>query len=42
MAFRMSADDWDDPDMQELYGELIESGQRRARQLRGLLEQDAS
>ena len=41
-AFRMSADDWDDPDMQELYAELIESGQRRSRQLRGLLEQDVS
>ena len=39
-AFRMSADDWDDPDMQELYAELIESGQRRGRQLRSLLEQD--
>ena len=42
MAYRMSADDWDDPDMRELYGELIESGQRRSRQLRGLLEQDVS
>ena len=41
-AFRMSADDWDDPDMQELYGELIESGRGRSRQLRALLEQDAS
>ena len=41
-AYRMSADDWDGPDMQELYGELIESCQRRSRQLRGLLEQDAS
>ena len=41
-AFRMSADDWDDPDMRELYGSLIESGQRRSRQLRALLEQDAS
>ena len=38
----MSADDWDDPDMQELYGELIESAQRRSRQLRTLLEQDVS
>ena len=41
-AFRMSADDWDDPDMRELYEDLIESGQRRNRQLRALLEQDAS
>ena len=41
-AFRMSADDWDDPDMQELYAELIESGRNRSRQLRTLLEQDAS
>ena len=41
-AFRMSADDWDDPNMQELYAELIEDGQRRSRQLRGLLEQDVS
>ena len=42
MAYRMSADDWDDPDMRELYGGLIESCQRRSRQLRALLEQDAS
>ena len=42
MDYRMSADDWDDPDMQELYGALIESGQRRSRQLRTLLEQDAT
>ena len=41
-AYQMSADDWDDPDMRELYNELIESGQRRSRQLRGLLEQDVS
>ena len=41
-AFRMSADDWDDPDIQELYGALVESGQRRSRQLRALLEQDAT
>lgn len=41
-AYRMAADDWDDPDMQELYAELIEAGQRRSRQLRGLLEQDIS
>ena len=42
MAYRIAADDWDDPDMREMYGELIESGQRRNRQLRGLLEQDVS
>ena len=41
-AYRMAADDWDDPDMKELYGSLIEAGQRRSRQLRGLLEQDVS
>ena len=39
-AFRIAADDWDDPDMQELYAELIENCQRRCRQLRTLLEQD--
>lgn len=39
-AFRIAADDWDDPDMQELYAELIENCQKRCRQLRGLLEQD--
>ena len=42
MAYRMAADDWDDPDMRELYGELIESGRTRSRQIRTLLEQDAS
>ena len=41
-AFRMSADDWDDPDLLELYGSLIEGCQRRSRQLRTLLEQDVS
>ena len=41
-AFRMAEDDWDDPDMRELYGALVEDGQRRSRQLRGLLEQDIS
>ena len=41
-AYRMSQDDWDDPDMRELYGELVEAGQCRTRQLRALLEQDAS
>lgn len=39
-AFRMAADDWNDPDMQELYAQLIEDCQRRCRQLRTLLEQD--
>ncbi len=34
------ADDWEDPDMLELYGELGEGCQRRCRQLRALLEQD--
>ena len=42
MAYRIAADDWDDPDMRELYAELIEAGQGRSRQLRGLLEQDIS
>ena len=42
MAYRMAADDWDEPDMRELYTELIEGCQRRSRQLRGLLEQDVS
>ena len=41
-AYRMAADDWDDPDMQELYSSLIEACQTRSRQLRGLLEQDIS
>lgn len=39
-AFRMAADDWDDPDLRELYTELGEGCQRRCRQLRALLEQD--
>jgi len=39
-AYRMAADDWDAPDMLELYGELAEGCQRRCRQLRALLEQD--
>ena len=39
-AFRLAADDWEDPDMLELYGELGEGCQRRCRQLRALLEQD--
>ena len=41
-AYRMAADDWNDPDMRELYGELIEGCQNRSRQLRGLLEQNVS
>lgn len=39
-AFRMAADDWDDPELLELYAELIESCRIRCRQLRALLEQD--
>ena len=39
-AFRIAADDWDDPDMKELYAELIENCQKRSHQLRALLEQD--
>ena len=38
-AFRLAADDWDDPDMLELYGELADACQQRCRRLRGLLEQ---
>ena len=41
MAYRTAADDWDDPDLLELYAELIEACQHRCRQLRALLEQDA-
>ena len=40
-AYRMAADDWDDPSLLELYGSLIEGCQHRSRQLRALLEQDA-
>ena len=39
-AYRMAADDWEDQEVLSLYNELIEGCQRRARQLRGLLEQD--
>lgn len=39
-AFRIAADDWDSPDMEELYAQLIEDCQRRCRQLRTLLERD--
>lgn len=38
-AFRMAADDWEDPDMLELYGQLADACQQRCRRLRGLLEQ---
>lgn len=39
-AFRIAADDWDDPELLALHTELIEACQRRCRQLRSLLEQD--
>ena len=39
-AFRIAADDWDDPALLELHTELIDGCQRRCRQLRTLLEQD--
>lgn len=38
-AYRLAADDWDDPDLLALYAALIEGCQRRCRQLRALLEQ---
>lgn len=38
-AFRLAADDWEDPDMLELYGELADACQQRCRRLRALLEQ---
>lgn len=41
-AYRTAADDWDDSDLLELYGELTGACQRRCRQLRTLLEQDMS
>lgn len=41
-AYRTAADDWDDPDLLELYAELIQACQHRARQLRALLEQGVS
>lgn len=40
MDYRISADDWPDPDMQSLYQELTEGCQGRCRQLRALLEAD--
>ena len=39
-AYRLAADDWNDPDLLALYHELIEGCQRRSHQLRSLLEQD--
>jgi len=38
-AYRLAADDWDDPDLLALYGLLSEGCQRRCQKLRGLLEQ---
>ena len=38
-AYRMAADDWEDPDLLALYNELSEGCQRRSRQLRTLLEE---
>ncbi len=40
MDYRISGDDWPDPDMQALYQELTEGCQGRCRQLRALLEAD--
>ncbi len=40
MDYRISADDWDDPDQLELYRELSEGARERSRQLRTLLEED--
>ncbi len=39
-AFHLAQDDWEDPDLLSLYGELIEGCQHRCHQLRGLLERD--
>ena len=39
-AYRLAADDWNDPDLLALYNHLIEGCQRRSQQLRSLLEQD--
>lgn len=39
-AYRLAADDWEDPDLLALYTALIEGCQRRCQQLRTLLEQD--
>ena len=38
-AFRLAADDWEDPDMLEMYGELADACQQRCRRLRALREQ---
>ncbi len=38
-AFRMACDDWEDPELLAMYGELADCCQRRCRQLRTLLEQ---
>jgi len=38
-AYRLAADDWEDPDLLALYAELTEGCQRRCRQLRSLLEE---
>ena len=39
-AYRLAADDWEDPDLLALYAALSEGCQRRSQQLRSLLEQD--
>lgn len=41
-AFRLAADDWDDPEVLALYNTLADGCQQRAQQLRSLLEQDIS
>ncbi len=38
-AYRLAADDWQDPDLLALYAQLTEGCQRRCRQLRTLLEE---
>lgn len=38
--YRISADDWDDPDQLELYRELADETRERCRRLRALLEED--
>ncbi len=38
-AYRLAADDWEDPDLLALYNELIEGCLHRSHQLRSLLEQ---
>ena len=39
-AYRLTSDDWEDPDLLALYAALIEGCQHRSQQLRRLLEQD--